>query len=73
MASTSWSILGMGKGSFGQALFKSVKSMQLAISRFFFLNHYRVGQPLRVEDFLNSFGLLQLVHLCPNCLGVVFG
>ena len=39
----------------------------------FLFNHYCIGQPLEVEDFLNSSNLLQLVHLYPDCLDVVFG
>ena len=39
----------------------------------FLFSHYYVGQPLGVENFLNSSSLLQLVHLYPDCLGMVFG
>ena len=39
----------------------------------FLFNHYYVGQPFEVEDFLNCSSLLQLVHLYPEYLGVVFG
>ena len=41
VASTSWSILGKGKLSFGQTLFKSVKSTQVLHLPFGFLT--RIG------------------------------
>ena len=39
----------------------------------FLFNHYCVGQPLEVEDLLNRSSPLQLIHLCPDYLSLVFG
>ena len=38
----------------------------------FLFNHYCVGQPFGVENLLNGSSLLQLIHLCSDCLGVIF-
>ena len=38
----------------------------------FVFNHYYVSQPLEAENLLNGSSLLQLIHLCPDCLDVIF-
>ena len=39
----------------------------------FLFNHYYVGQPLGVKNFFNGPSLLQLIYLCLDYLGVIFG
>ena len=61
--SISWSILGRGKLSFGEALFKSVKLTHILYFSFAFFYNDDVGQPLGIVDFLDEVSSEQFIHL----------
>ena len=61
--SISWSILGRGKLSFGEALFKSVKLTHILYVSFAFFYNDDVRQPLGIEDFPDEVSSKQFIHL----------
>ena len=62
VASTSWSIFNKRKLSFGQASFKSMKSMQIHHFSLAFSHHHDICEPIEIMGFSDEVDSEELVN-----------